>query len=563
MENIRANIVGGKPKNGGAVGNAGGGKNGVGDGRGKPLKAIMPSAIGVKISDLSDDQLYKKCVECGMNAKEWIRKFAAMLPEVEKRGLHRKKGFTSLYEFAKKLAGMSEFTVDRILRLVKRLEGKPILLREFESGRQSWSKIETVSYIATKETEEDLAKKIEAMPQRALMAYVSQKRAESVVNGDVKSENVNSVSQELFGLEKMFDGGNNALVNYQEIRQDERYKVFLFHASNDIEFKLRLFKQGLEKEQKRTLIWNEVFEVLFQKLEERRREAVVSGYDERRGKAGFVKFILKGKESVAEGGGKKVEGGGKMAEKGGKMAEKEKVEGDDGRDKMSVMAGERRAGDVGVERVVSRHIPVEVKRQILAKYGYKCGFPKCNFPCFVLHHTKRFVLFRRHDAESIVPLCKKHHDLVHGGCIANEEQEPRMWVLRKAEGGKIVEGNWESGVGEGEVSAGREEKGMEGNGKSGVGEGKVGLMEGGVEGVGEREGVKDGVVGNGKSGWSEVEKRERGGEGGGSFVKNGMAGSIIDKTTGEILDTKEKVDEVVMKYKMKGGGSMLRGRGGS
>ncbi|MDP2642774.1 MAG: HNH endonuclease signature motif containing protein [Candidatus Peregrinibacteria bacterium] len=416
-------------------------------------KVIVPSAIGFKISDLSDEQLYKKCVECGMNAKEWIRKFAAMLPEVEKRGLYKKKGFVSIYDFAKRLAGMSEFTVDRILKLVKRIEDKPVLLRQFESGKQSWSKIETVSYIATRETDEVLARKVDTLPYRALTAYVSQKRREDASIGIDELKNKTLFGQNFSGgeskmgmvdgfrvgrdvngvqldLAKMFDG---VMIDSRDFRNEERYKVFLFHASIDVQFKLRLFKQRLEKERKQSFSWNEVFEILLRRLEERRQGKDEKGKDEK------------------------------------EKDEKEKDEREENYD------------DNKEEKVVSRHIPVELKRQILAKYAYKCGFPKCNFPCFVLHHTKRFVLFRRHDAESIVPLCKKHHDLVHGGCIANEEDVPEKWVLKKA-GGERLSAN---------------------------------------ASVGKNVGY------------------------GGAFV------GVVDKYTGEVLDTKAKVDAVVMKYKMR------------
>ena len=454
------------------------------------VAAVFPSAVGFKISDLSDEQLYKKCVEYGMNAKEWIRKFAAMLPEVEKRFLHKKKGFVSLYDFAKKLAGMSNFTVDRILRLAKRIADKPVLLRQFESGKQSWSKIETVSYIATKETDEDLARKVETLPQRALMAYTSQKRTESVLNGNVNFGNIDSASQGLFGLEKIFDEDSNVLINYQDIRQEERYKVFLFHASMDIEFKLRLFKQRLEKERKQSFSWNEVFEVLFQKLDERRRDDDVKKNEEKmreynvnRGKPSFVKDVKDVKDvnvvNVVNVVVKNNDFGKSLIEKG-----------EVGKDiKLDYKK---------INNPPSRHIPVVLKRQILAKYGYKCGFPKCNFPCFVLHHTKRFVLFRRHDSESIVPLCNKHHDLVHGGCIENEEDVPEKWVLKK-----VVT----------------------------IGDGGGG--EHGVKGKYDAEGRSRLKIGE----WKNDDWADEVG--------------CVDKHTGEVLDTKDKVDAVVMKYKMK------------
>jgi hypothetical protein len=69
---------------------------------------------------LTDSELYKKCQEYGLNAKQWLRKFAGLLPEVLRRRLHKRRGYTSIHEFAAKLAGMSEGTVNRILRLAGR-----------------------------------------------------------------------------------------------------------------------------------------------------------------------------------------------------------------------------------------------------------------------------------------------------------------------------------------------------------------------------------------------------------------------------------------------------------
>ena len=57
---------------------------------------------------LSDRELYKLCKEYGTAARIWRRRFAGLLPEVLERRLYKKKGYTSLYEFAGKLAGMSK-----------------------------------------------------------------------------------------------------------------------------------------------------------------------------------------------------------------------------------------------------------------------------------------------------------------------------------------------------------------------------------------------------------------------------------------------------------------------
>lgn len=81
------------------------------------------------------------------------------------------------------------------------------------------------------------------------------------------------------------------------------------------------------------------------------------------------------------------------------------------------------------EQVTSRAIPVDVRRVIQATYHGYCAFPTCDKPGTSLHHTKRFSLDRRHDPNSIVPLCKNHERLVHSGLVENEEDSPRQWRL--------------------------------------------------------------------------------------------------------------------------------------
>lgn len=79
---------------------------------------------------LSDRELYEKCRLYGGNARAWSKKFAALLPEVERRRLYEKYGFYSVFEFAAKLAGMGRETVLEILRVAEKLQDKPLLLAQ-------------------------------------------------------------------------------------------------------------------------------------------------------------------------------------------------------------------------------------------------------------------------------------------------------------------------------------------------------------------------------------------------------------------------------------------------
>src|SRR3990170_8617878 len=73
------------------------------------------------------NQLHQQFSEYGKNAKEWLRKCALLLPEIAEKQVWRRKGFSSIYEYAAKLAGMSRSSVDEALRVLSRIEDKPAL----------------------------------------------------------------------------------------------------------------------------------------------------------------------------------------------------------------------------------------------------------------------------------------------------------------------------------------------------------------------------------------------------------------------------------------------------
>lgn len=76
----------------------------------------------------------------------------------------------------------------------------------------------------------------------------------------------------------------------------------------------------------------------------------------------------------------------------------------------------------------TRYIEVSKKREILNKFNHKCAYPNCQNPHDVLHHRDRFSLRKSH--ESLVPLCKQHHEFAHNGLIGNEMNEPEKWNLQ-------------------------------------------------------------------------------------------------------------------------------------
>lgn len=127
---------------------------------------------------ISDKELYKKCVMYGRQALRARRKFIGLLPEVYKRRIYQRKGFASIYEFAAKLAGISNEQVNRVLSLEKRLVDTPVLREALAEGNISVNKLLRLVPIVTSKNQVQLAKKAEVLSSRALEVFVKDYKRE-------------------------------------------------------------------------------------------------------------------------------------------------------------------------------------------------------------------------------------------------------------------------------------------------------------------------------------------------------------------------------------------------
>lgn len=122
--------------------------------------------------NMTDEQLYKKAKFYGQNALFWRRKFIGLLPEINRRRLYEKKNFSSIFEFAFKLAGLSEQQVRTTLNLEKRFSDKPALKTLLEKGEVSVNKLVRIQSIATSQNEEELAETVKILPKSAIETLV-------------------------------------------------------------------------------------------------------------------------------------------------------------------------------------------------------------------------------------------------------------------------------------------------------------------------------------------------------------------------------------------------------
>lgn len=124
-----------------------------------------------------DQTLHQQFSEYGQNAREWMRKCALLLPEIDRRRVWRKKGFGSIYEYAGKLAGMSRSSVEEALRVLKKIEEFPALKEVVET--RGVHRVRPLLSVLTPETQVFWAEKAKSMSKHTLQTYVQNYRLES------------------------------------------------------------------------------------------------------------------------------------------------------------------------------------------------------------------------------------------------------------------------------------------------------------------------------------------------------------------------------------------------
>lgn len=138
----------------------------------------------MNIATLTDKELFELCQEYGNKARFWLQKFAGLLPEVYRRKLYFQKGFGSIFEFAAKLAGMSEEQVRRVLNLEKKFVVMPVLKAMLINGEVSVNKLAKVASIATPENQAVLANQVKLLGYRALETLARDEKFEKSVRAN-------------------------------------------------------------------------------------------------------------------------------------------------------------------------------------------------------------------------------------------------------------------------------------------------------------------------------------------------------------------------------------------
>lgn len=116
------------------------------------------------------EEIHQKFIQFGSNAKKWIHECKLLLPEIAKKRIWEHKGFSSIYEYAGKLAGLSHGQVDDALWILRKAFDKPELMAVART--KGINSIRPVVSIATKENAGFFGKKAMEMSKNTLAVYV-------------------------------------------------------------------------------------------------------------------------------------------------------------------------------------------------------------------------------------------------------------------------------------------------------------------------------------------------------------------------------------------------------
>jgi len=118
---------------------------------------------------MTDQEIHIQFSRLGKQSNHWKHQCKLMLPEIVKRQIWKKKGYSSLFEYAAKLAGLSRATVNESLWILRKLENKPRLKKvAIDKGL---TRVRPIIAIATEENDEELAKKARQMSKASLEQY--------------------------------------------------------------------------------------------------------------------------------------------------------------------------------------------------------------------------------------------------------------------------------------------------------------------------------------------------------------------------------------------------------
>ncbi len=307
-------------------------------------------------TNLTDETLFQLCKKYGTQAKLWRQKFIGLLPEVHKRKLYERKGFYSIFEFAAKLAGLSQEQVRRVLNIEQRLEQTPELQKLLTSGEISMNKLARVVSIATPENEQILVNQIRILSKNALETLVRDEKTFKLQEENLEnSKGKNGLQKGLFDDKSV--PGHNFQFNFTKETLATRP---ILTIDQDVQEKLlKLQEKGININQLLRELLNKHESEIEQVKQELAQEIEVNQHNKKELKEANNRLKIQKPPKP------------------------------------------------------SRYIPIKIKKIIQLEHGTKCSISTCHKPAEIIHHTQRFALSQNHNPNFLAQMCKQHHEIAH------------------------------------------------------------------------------------------------------------------------------------------------------
>lgn len=351
------------------------------------LAAYKRRIIFFNLLSMTDRQLYKLCKKYGRRALEARRKYSGLLPEVLRRKLYEKKGFSSIYEFAAKLAGLSRDHVDTVLRLERKFEDKPLLHGALVKGEISPNKLIRIAGIATMENQQEMFETVRNLSRRALDVFVKDyRRGENagqqtgIFVGDAPGVDTDSLAKNDISP----DNGNELKNGQQDGLTEPTWRLKSLagqtFGTGNLEIQMSNFDY-------------EIVSGLSPEIKSKIKEFMDKGIDINRELMDFFnereRKISQEKEQIA------TEMNTKRKEQTGQ----------------EITAGTK--SSITSSAKPSRYIPAKIKKILKTEYGGKCANTLCQKPSENLHHIHKYALTKDHSPKNLEPLCGAHHEIEH------------------------------------------------------------------------------------------------------------------------------------------------------
>ena len=341
---------------------------------------------------INAQKLHAEFVRLGGARLKLKNKMLAILPEIYESGIWKKYA-GSIEEYAGKYGDIAKTTVIKRLRLEENLKDKPCLKAAISTV--GVHKVALIAKIATPETDKIMAENIVSMSKMAVQSLSKELRA---------GQGAESVYGSVEGSRQLaFDDGVHhaplckAVFITKKIELDEN-SSFLF-----MKLKTKLGKNLSDKE------------FLAMMLKERAKAEFPQTVPKSITAISLQSEATNSKETEND---KSVTA---VAKQSGATISKRT------RNCKSVTGDANKGKPAANGSGVTRYIPASKKREVVAETHGKCAYPNCHSPFQVLHHVDRYSESGTHD--SIIPLCKIHHEFAHHNLIRNETLKTDEWRI--------------------------------------------------------------------------------------------------------------------------------------